>query len=115
VKVYDAVTFRIEKGEIHPDRQLLGTYFVSERMLERNMVKIMPLTPRYLMYALIRNEAKSTWWKFLRMMYFTGFVDIEETDRFMWKEHFTFGFIHTLRKRRKKINTAMMLKMGEPT
>ena len=80
------------------NRQLLGTFFVSDINMSRKEFEVRPLLLRHIIYYLARNNARLIYWHFIRALYDMGFIDIDEGEAFHW-DKFTWHFNRTLNKR----------------
>ena len=92
------LTFPSTENEIYPNRQLAGSFFISKKLLAYRAIEVMPLTPRYFLYAISRNSLIVIYWFILRQFYKAGFIDIPEADPFEWK-YWRFNFWSVIRKR----------------
>ncbi len=88
MKKIKTVVFTNVENKIYPQMQLCETYFVAEYILNHGLLEVKDLNLHNLVWVLIRNNARTTYWRFVRLLYKLGFVEISNGEAFHWGQHF---------------------------
>lgn len=103
MKKNQIITFtKLEDGKIRPDRQLVNSFLVSKDVFLTGAVEIRTLTIRSLIAIGLKNEFKESYYKIIRCLYLSGFIDVGEAEQFT-RKCFTLVFWRTLQKRHRYI------------
>ena len=97
------LSFTVEDNKVVPSKTFVNSFFVSDRMIDRNIVEVKTLTVSNLIFNAIRNEGKVLYFRLIRLLYICGFVDISESECFS-RKNFTVHCFITLNKRRHRKN-----------
>ena len=84
----DELLFTQIENKIYPNRQLVGSFLISDRLLIQSASEIRPLTIGHFLFAVCRNYGRILYWAFLRTLYKLGFIEIGEAEAFSWSCHF---------------------------
>ncbi len=96
----DGVVFSRVGNEIYPNKQFVGSFFVSRELLWKAEIEVRPLTIDHLIRGLARNTVTQLYWIVTRILYLSGFLNSPEGAELDWKTDWRWKFWETIESRR---------------